>query len=201
MLQQRFPAARYLGLDLAQGMVDYARARLPGQGEWLVADAESLPLASASVDLVFSSLAIQWCERPGALFAELARVLRPGGRCVFTTLGPATLRELRTAWAAVDRHQHVNSFLPATTLETAAAGAAGLHLQLQSHQYRMQYSRVRDLLHELKGLGAHNVTRQRPSGLTGRKTLQGMVRAYEEWRCDGLLPATYDVLFGTLERA
>lgn len=200
LLQQRFPAARYIGLDLAEGMVRYARRQQPGDSEWIVGDAESLPLASASVDLVFSSLAIQWCERPDSLFAELARVLRPGGQCVFTTLGPATLQELRAAWAAVDGHQHVNSFLPAARLEAAAGRAAGVHLNLAGEQFCMRYTRVRDLLDELKGLGAHNVTRQRPSGLTGRGALQGMLRAYEDWRQDGMLPATYDVLFGTLER-
>jgi len=94
-LQSRYPGARYLGLDIASGMVDYARRRCGDDCDWLVADAEALPLGSASVDLVFSSLALQWCYRPEHLFAELARVLRPGGLCVFTSLGPDTLKELR----------------------------------------------------------------------------------------------------------
>ena len=63
----------------------------------------------------------------------------------------------------------------------------------------MEYQRVRDLLDELKTLGAHNMNRDRPVGLTSRRALQGMLQAYEEWRRDGLLPATYDVIFGVLE--
>ena len=90
--------------------------------DWLVADAEALPLVNDSVDLVFSSLALQWCYRPDHLFAELARVLKPGGICVFTSLGPDTLRELRAAWAAVDAHQHVNAFLPAGELVPGQSG-------------------------------------------------------------------------------
>lgn len=198
-LQQRFPQAEYVGLDLAPGMVAYARQHHPQEGAWLVGDAESLPLATDSVDLIFSSLAIQWCYRPDLLFAELARVLRLGGRCVFTSLGPETLCELRGAWAAVDHHQHVNSFLPAAELEQASGQLPGVQLRLDSAVFRMQYPRVRDLLAELKALGAHNVNRDRPSGLTGRASLQGMLRAYEGWRKDGMLPATYDVLFGVLE--
>ncbi|NND69623.1 MAG: malonyl-ACP O-methyltransferase BioC [Halioglobus sp.] len=199
-LAARFPAAQYIGLDIAEGMARHACAQCTGQAQWLVADAEALPLAAESVDLVYSSLAIQWCERPRHLFAELARVLRPGGCCVFTSLGPATLRELREAWAAVDAHQHVNSFLPGTALR-AAADLPGLELALDTRDFYMHYDRVRELLDELKTLGAHNMNRQRAHGLTGRRALQGMLQAYEAKRENGLLPATYEVQFGILRKA
>jgi malonyl-CoA O-methyltransferase len=199
-LRARFPEATYIGLDLAAGMVEYARAHAANDSVWLVGDAESLPLATSSVDLVFSSLAIQWCHRPEQLFAELARVLRPGGRCVFTTLGPETLRELRQSWAAVDAHQHVNRFLPATQLLAAADTAPGITLRVKSERHCMQYQRVGELLAELKALGAHNMNRGRPAGLTSRKTLQGMLQAYERWRVEGWLPASYDVIFGEVEK-
>ncbi len=195
-LRRRFPGAQYIGLDIADGMVRYARDRHEGSPSWLVADAESLPLAADSIDLVFSSLAIQWCYRPDLLFAELARVLRPGGRCVFTSLGPETLKELRASWAAVDEHQHVNTFLPAVELCSVAEQTSGLQLNLRSERFVMRYSKVRELLTELKTLGAHNVNRGRPAGLTSRRVLQGMLDNYESWRDNGTLPATYDVLFG-----
>ncbi|RLA45401.1 MAG: malonyl-[acyl-carrier protein] O-methyltransferase BioC [Gammaproteobacteria bacterium] len=200
-LRRRYPDARYLGLDLAQGMVEFARDRAGGAEDWLVGDAEALPLAANSVDLVFSSLAVQWCYRPEHLFAELSRVLRPGGYCVFTSLGPDTLRELRAAWAAVDSHQHVNTFLPPSELATAARQVPGIQLELDNGLFRMEYQRVRDLLAELKTLGAHNMNRDRPAGLTSRRTMAGMLQAYEAWREDGVLPATYDVIFGVLEKA
>jgi len=198
-LRRRYPGASCIGLDLAPGMVEYARAHAADGGHWLVGDAESLPLATDSVDLIFSSLAVQWCQRPEQLFAEFARVLRPGGRCVFTTLGPETLRELRLAWAAVDDRQHVNNFLPPQQLATAAASVPGISMTLQTRRHCMQYARVGELLAELKTLGAHNMNRGRPEGLTSRKTLQGMLQAYEKWRVEGLLPATYDVIFGVVE--
>ena len=199
-LKRRFPVADYYGLDIAEGMVAYARGQQQQARGWLVGDAEALPLARDSVDLVFSSLAVQWCYRPQLLFAELARVLRPGGFCVFTSLGPCTLRELRAAWAAVDDHQHVNQFLPVAALQSAASGVPDVHLSLDTHQFCMHYQRVGDLLNELKTLGAHNMNRDRPSGLTSRRTLQGMLQAYERWREEGLLPASYDVVFGVMEK-
>jgi malonyl-CoA O-methyltransferase len=200
LLQARYPQARYLGLDIASGMVDYARGRNRDDCDWLVGDAEALPLASESIDLIFSSLAVQWCARPEHLLAELARVLSPGGICVFSSLGPGTLRELRAAWATVDSHQHVNTFLPATILYAAVARIPDAQLTLQEQAYCMEYERVRDLLDELKALGAHNMNRSRPSGLTSRRALQGMLQAYEEKRANGVLPATYDVIFGVLKK-
>ena len=194
------PAVRYIGLDLAPGMVEYARSRYGGNGLWLVGDAEHMPVAANSVDLVFSSLAIQWCSDPHAVFAELARVLRPGGQCVFTSLGPETLRELRDSWAAVDSYQHVNSFIPASKLERAATDTPGIKLTLRTENFLMQYQRVGELLRELKVLGAHNMTRGRPPGLTGKTALQGMFAAYEGWRDGGMLPATYDVQFGIVDK-
>jgi malonyl-CoA O-methyltransferase len=199
-LKARYPEARYLGLDLASGMVEYARQRCEGGGEWLVADAESLPLASESVDLIFSSLTVQWCARPQHLLAELSRVLKPGGKCVFTSLGPETLCELRAAWAAVDGHQHVNTFLPGASLLAAAEHLPGTELTLDEQIFRMEYTRVRELLDELKTLGAHNMNRSRPAGLTPRRALQGMLQAYESRRSAGVLPATYEVIFGVLRK-
>ncbi len=196
----RFPEADYLGLDLAEGMVRFSRQQHPGARAWMVADAETLPLATESVDLIFSSLALQWCHRPELLFSELGRVLRPGGRCVFTSLGPNTLKELRSSWAAVDQHQHVNTFLPAAALIEATSQHGNLTLAVHEQVYRMEYGKVSELLHELKTLGAHNVNRNRPSGLTGRRVLQGMMRAYEYWREGEVLPATYQVYFGVLEK-
>jgi malonyl-CoA O-methyltransferase len=199
-LKSRYGSARYLGLDIASGMVDYARTRNGSDGDWVVADAEALPLSGESVDLVFSSLALQWCYRPEHVFAEIARVLRSGGLCVFTSLGPGTLKELRSAWAGVDSHQHVNTFLPSHELEVAVARIPGLNMKLERRIFRLEYRRVRDLLEELKALGAHNMNPSRPSGLTSRRALQGMLRAYETWRTAGVLPATYEVYFGILEK-
>lgn len=199
-LSDRYPSARYIGLDIAQGMIDYARQRCADDCQWLVADAESIPIASDSVDLIFSSLAVQWCQRPAHLFAELSRVLRPGGLCVFTSLGPDTLCELRAAWASVDAGAHVNTFIPVADLIAAADTVPDIEMTLQSELFLLNYDKVRDLLTELKTLGAHNMNKNRPVGLTSRRTLQGMFQAYEEWRGDDGLPASYDAIFGVLEK-
>ena len=199
-LCQRFPNAIYVGLDIAQGMIEHARTVSGSSCLWLVGDAEQIPLASASVDFVFSSLALQWSDRPDLLLAELARVLKPGGRCLFTSLGPGTLRELRQAWAAVDQHQHVNTFLEAGQLLAAAGVLPGVSLIIEKQPFVMYYDSVAELLRELKTLGAHNMNDGRPAGLTSRRKLRAMFDGYEQFRAQGRLPASYDVLVGTLEK-
>ena len=47
----------------------------------------------------------------------------------------------------------------------------------------------------LKEIGAHNATAGRARGLTGKSTLSRMLAAYEGFRREGKLPATYEVVF------
>lgn len=199
-LQDRYPGADYLGLDIAPGMLHWARQQdAQGCARWAVGDAEALPLATASVDLVFSSLALQWCYHPHRLLAELARVLRPGGRVLFSTLGPSTLQELRAAWATVDDGQHVNRFLPLEALQQAAAPLPGVCLHTEVETRVAHHPAVGDLLRELKTLGAHNMNQGRAGGLTPRGRLAAMLRAYETCREPQGLPATWEVIYASLE--
>ena len=97
-LNARFGRA-VMGLDIAEGMLRYARAQGPEQAAWITADAEALPLRDGSQDLLFSSLALQWCPDLGRALSEARRVLRPGGCMAFNTLVEGTLGELRGAWS------------------------------------------------------------------------------------------------------
>ncbi len=194
-LAARFPGADVLGLDIAPGMLEVARRHQGAQVQWLCADAESLPLADASVDLVYSSLAIQWCEDLPRLFRELTRILRPGGWLVFSTLGPGTLIELKTAWQQVDAYVHVNRFKPLTALEQTLAQARLVKQRSMEETRRLDYERLVDLTRELKSLGAHNSNQGQSRGLTGRRKLEQLKTAYESFRQAGRLPASYEVYY------
>ena len=100
-LAARWPRARVIALDASPAMLEeLARRDLPARIERLRAEAEAIPLPDASVDLVFSNLMLPWCEDIDAVFAEVARILKPRGLFTFTTFGPDTLVELRVAWHA-----------------------------------------------------------------------------------------------------
>ncbi|MBA4501457.1 malonyl-ACP O-methyltransferase BioC [Marinobacterium marinum] len=194
-LREHYPQAPLLHLDLAHGMLTFARdQRSVSDAHYLCGDAEQLPLADGSVGLIWSSLAVQWCEQPALLLAELARVLRPGGRCLLATLGPGTLHELKRAWAAVDDDVHVNNFIPLPQL--LAHNTALQVLRCETEDKVLRYRRLQDLMHELKALGAHNVNSRQEQGLSSRQRLVRLLEAYELQRqTDGSLPASYEVYY------
>jgi malonyl-CoA O-methyltransferase len=200
-LAQQFQSSRVVGVDIAEGMLDYARSQFADTSlQWCCADIENLPLQNESVDLVFSSLAVQWCADFQQLCDEVMRVLKPGGYCLLATLGPSTLHELRYAWQQVDGYVHVNGFLDSQTVSSAAL-AAGLSCQFWQQTLVMRYAQLRQLTAELKALGAHNVNDGRRKGLTGRHRLEKLTAGYEHFRdADGLLPASYDVYYLRLKK-
>ena len=197
-LKRRYPRATVIALDLAYGMLREARRH---QMRWrrferVCGDAQRLPLAGASVDLVFSSLMLQWCEPLDAAFGEVRRVLKPGGFLAFSTFGPATLNELRSAWAQADGHNHVNHFIDMHDVGSALMRAGLSEPVLDVDRIEVDYPDARALMRDLKCIGAHNVTAGRPRALTGRARLQRMEHAYEAYRREGALPATYEVIYG-----
>ncbi|WP_269619760.1 malonyl-ACP O-methyltransferase BioC [Zhongshania sp. BJYM1] len=196
-LRQYLGDGEIIAADIAPGMLSYAKNHYVDVAcSWLCGDAEDLPLADNSVGQIFSSLALQWCENLPAPYAEIERVLKPGGIAVLATLGPGTLFELREAWRKVDGYSHVNKF-PAREEVRSAIQYAGLHIdEWQEDTELMEYERLSDLTRELKSIGAHNVNSGRPSGLTGRKRIQSLTIEYEHFRThNGLLPASYQVWY------
>jgi malonyl-CoA O-methyltransferase len=95
-LKKKFPKAQVIGLDFSTGMLFEAvrKSRLTRPIRFINADVTALPLAQGSVDMVFSNLAIMWLEETKTLFAEIRRVLKPGGMLLFSTLGPGSLEQL-----------------------------------------------------------------------------------------------------------
>lgn len=198
-LAERFAAALGVAVDIAEGMLGHARGQ--GGAQFHVAgDAERLPLQAESVDLVFTSLAVQWCSQFSSVLSEAQRVLRPGGVLAFSSLCVGTLEELRASWQAVDGMVHVNRFRHFEDYQRLC-GESGLHLLgLERRAHVLHYPDVRSLTHELKALGAHNLNPGRPSGLTGRARMQGLLQAYEQFRQAQGLPATYQVVYGVLRK-
>lgn len=182
-----------LGLDLAEGMLRHAREHSPQQRGWVVADAEALPLRSESQDLIFSSLALQWCPQLPLALGEAWRVLRPGGVLAFNTLLEGSLHELREAWRAVDDHVHVNRFTPPEELRTMLAEAGFADWRCEVEQHVLHYPQLGELTRELKALGANNRNPGRPTGLGGTARLRRLTAGYERFRTAEGLPASWQV--------
>jgi ArsR family transcriptional regulator len=98
---------RAIGVDAAPAMLEQARENLRAAGlldrvELRQGEMEALPLDEACVDVVLANMALHHAEAPGEALAEMARVLRPGGRVVLTDLARHgldwTREELGDAW-------------------------------------------------------------------------------------------------------
>jgi malonyl-CoA O-methyltransferase len=202
-LGKYYPEARLIALDLAVAMLRRARGRLPwwkglfAHGVQAVcADIECLPLADASIGMVWSNLALQWLNDLPRAFSEMRRVLLPGGLLMFSTFGPDTLKELRRAYQDADRHTHINRFIDMHDIGDLLVNGGFGDPVMDMECFTLTYDDVRQLMRELKAIGAHNVTRGRPSGLSGRSVLTTVTRNYEALRRDGKLPATFEVVYG-----
>ena len=197
-LKRRYRSALVVALDVAPGMLREARRHqhLFRRFERVCADALRLPLADSSVDLVFSSLMLQWCDPLDLAFSEIRRVLKPEGFLAFSTFGPDTLKELRIAWAQADGYNHVNHFTDMHDVGEALVRAGLMEPVLDVDRIQLTYRDTLALMRDLKSIGAHNVTAGRARGLTGRSRVARMQTAYETFRRDGLLPATYEVVYG-----
>ena len=202
-LRKRFPHPAMIGVDIAVPMLARAAARTPWWKKivapdhpLLVAgDAERLPLAAGCADFVFSNLALQWC-RPEAVFAEAARVLRPGGLFMFSSFGPDTLKELRQAFAAADGYDHVNTFIDMHDLGDGLVHAGLADPVMEMEMITLEYACVEAVARDLKAIGARNSLPGRPRGLSGRGRWRQVIDHYEKQRRGGALPASYEVIYG-----
>ena len=212
-LQTRYAQADLCALDIAPAMLHAAQARLPQQG-WaqrmlgsvlprsgpqhhvLCADMDRLPLAASSVNLIWSSLALQWAHDLETTLKGFQRVLAPGGLLIFATFGPDTLKELRTAFAAVDDAPHVNRFIDLHDIGDMLVNAGFTSPVMEMEMLTLTYADLKTLMRDLKGIGAHNAAAARRRGLLGKSAWARLEQAYETQRREGRLPATFEVIYG-----
>lgn len=193
-----FPDSALIALDIAEGMLRTLDERpgMRGRALRVCGDCESLPMRDGSVDLVFSNLALQWCIDLPAALAEFQRILRPGGLMLFSTFGDGTLGELREAWTQADGYSHVNAFVPLASVDSALAGLGVADCAAMAERRVIAYPSVDALLRELKGLGAHNLTRNRPRHLTGKGVFRKMLAAYPKSSEQGHIEVSFVVIQG-----
>lgn len=202
-LFERYKKAQLVALDLSEKMLGKSGRhggffRAP---HLVCADIERLPFADDTFDLVFSSLSMQWCNDLNAALLEAKRVLKPGGLFVFSTFGPDTLKELRYSWNKVDEFNHVNQFIDMHDIGDALLQDGYAEPVMEAEVMTVTYDTVDEIMHDLKAIGA-NVTaanaqgKRSNKGLTGKSVLQTVRQAYESFRQDDVLPATYEIVYG-----
>jgi len=189
LLAERAPSAQIVPMDHAYAMC--AQAKL---ADTVCGDLESLPFATGCFDLYCANLAWQWTE-PNRAAQEAARILRPGGMLAITTLGPTSLYELQTAFAAIDSYRHVLRFRSAEEYYACLDQAGFSEIKQENRILKIHRPDFTTLLRELRTLGANELDTRRRPGLMGRQSWQQVLKRYEALREAQGLPLSYDVLY------
>ncbi len=213
LLQKRFKSAQVFSLDCAFYMLEKTYEKQSflkkalGNKKLICADIENLPVAEDNIDVVWSNLALQWCNDLDKSFAEINRALKPNSLFMFSTFGPDTLKELRTASnneKANDQtdnqaynQTHVSRFIDIHDVGDALTRVGFNAPVLDVEHYTLTYDDVRGVMVDLKSIGANNATYGRGRGLAGKGFLKNLAEQYEQFRTDdGKLPATFEVVYG-----
>ena len=204
-LVKRYPKAQTISLDIALNMAKICKKGGGWVNNWfgsaklqaVCADAEQLPFKSDSIDLIVSSLMLQWSNDLSKTFAGFHSVLAPNGLLLFSTFGPDTLKELRQSWAVVDDSPHTSSFIDMHEIGDALLQAGFINPVTDMEMITMTYADVRQLMRDIKNIGASNTDSQRSKGLMGKQKFKAFEQAYEQFKTvDGLYPASWEVIYG-----
>jgi len=199
-LAARFPGAQLLLLDFALPMLRLAR---PARGllarftaapaaAAVCGDIERLPLADASLDLVFSNMALHWAPQPLAVLREVHRALASGGLFTFSTLGPDTLKELRAAAGAPRVHAFRDMHDLGDMLLEAGFSAPVMDME----QLTLVYADPASLLADLRASGQTCALETRGRGLSGRAFGASLRTGLARQQRDGRLPVSFEVVYG-----
>ena len=163
----------------------------------LAAELDALPVADASVGLVWSNLALHRHADPLPVLREVQRVLSPEGLFMFSTLGPDTLRELRQAFARADAGApHVHGFVDMHDLGDMLVASGFSAPVMDMEVITLTYKDVTALAKDLKAMGSANALDARRRTLSGRALWDRVSAAYEPYRKDGRLPASFEIVYG-----
>jgi len=200
-----YPQARLVGLDLAFGMCQAARANLPQNTSLslFTGDAEAIPFREHAFDLIVSTSTFQWLGELDRVFAEVFRTLAPEGRFVFALFGEKTLFELRgsylKAWEikGLGSEERTHTFPFLSEVGTALDRTGFTDVRVFSEREVEFHLDVPPLLRSLRSIGAGNTAPVRSRGLAERGVMVEMMDIYRrDHGVDGLIPATYEVLYG-----
>lgn len=212
-ISQRLAARcdKVVAMDIAFGMLAYAKQDYHAGDDaicWVQGDADCLPMADHSVDMVFSSMALQWSDNQQKVMSEIARVMAYDSNASLAIMCEGSFSQLNDSWQNIDSQRHVNNFASAQTWYDAAK-SQGLQVSMQEKRYVTWHKDVKHLLSSIRSIGANVLLTTQDSieqpkcekkcenkNAFNRHTLQHLETFYKQKYAKNMqLPLTYNVCF------
>lgn len=192
-LYQRFPTAKIMAIDLSEKQLRL----VPKTATPIQSDAQFLPLKDNSVDLVIANLMLPWCYDIQAIFQEWYRVLREDGLLLFSCFGPDTLKELRQAWAKVDKLPHVPIFFDMHDVGDRLLKVDFNDPVMDVERIHLTYDTKAEALQDLKQQGLRNCLQERQQGLMGKQKFSAFLQNWgEQPLSEQEVSLTFEIAYG-----
>jgi len=185
-----------IGCDISFGMLSCAknnicRGTLQRAPTFIQSDANRLPFATGSFDLVVSNAAYQWVNSLLAAFKEVKRVLKNEGKFYFVVFGKNTLWQLQSVCGDIKIAS--SNFPDEKALSTALHDAGFKITSMETFGYEKYYKDLWELLSSLKNIGSTSTENKNIAGLGWRKTLEQINNLYlEKFGSENGIPVTYE---------
>lgn len=194
-----YPEGEIFALDFSTNMLEQTRLRLDQSNKranLVCADAEQLPFSANNFDLITSSLMLQWSNDLSTTLKACRNSLNEGGRMVFSTFVEGTLLEVKQSWQEVDQSEHTSNFLSKEALKQTVGAVGFSRFEVVHDTIIMTYPTVREMIQEMKQIGASNAHKDRERGLTGKQRFNAFEQAFEQYRqLDGQYPCTWKLAY------
>jgi SAM-dependent methyltransferase len=214
LVARRFPRALDLGTpgpqiaellarDPARLVLRAAPLAVGAKPLTIVADAESLPFASGSLDLIASVLSLQWANDLPGVLVQIRRALAPDGLFLAALVGGQSLTELRTAFTAAEAEltggasPRVAPFADIRDLGQLLQRAGFALPVTDIEPIIVRYASMFALMQDLRAMGATNALTERSRIPLRRAVLVRAAEIYAERFADpdGRVRATFDIVW------
>lgn len=207
-----YPDAHILALDIAEELLKTGQEKAQKEKSlfqkiktfrrvspisYIAGDMANLPFASASIDMIWSNLALPWQSTPDAFFAECRRVLRPNGLLMFSTFGVDSMAGIKQAFQSIDAYPASHEFIDMHDLGDALLQHGFYNPVIDVERLTLTYPDVPRLVQDFRENAATNLHPKRRRGLLTPRSWQKVLLAFESLRGqDGLIPIGVEVVYG-----
>lgn len=214
-LRARYPELDYTGLDSCGALLEVARSRyISKPGFWhklrnkptpalsfVQADLAESGLPDQSQDLIWSNLALHWHPEPHLVLAEWRRTLKSEALVMFSSLGPGTFKELRTAIESAGLVTNTMEFVDMHDFGDLMLRTGFSDPVMDQEIITLTYRTAEKLLEDIRSLGGNPRSDRKP-GLSGRAWRARLIQALERQRhADGTIHLSLEVAYGHAWRA